>query len=209
MSFKTEQEQFWAGSFGDEYIGRNQSMDIVAANMAMFSRILERTTGVGSIIEFGANVGLNLIALKALLPKAVLSGVEINESAVEKLGHLGFVKIFHKSILDFVSLDPYDLVLSKTVLIHIAPDRLNDVYDNMYASAGRYICLAEYYNPAPVEVNYRGHTGKLFKRDFAGEMLARFPGLKLVDYGFRYRNSPIFPMDDITWFLLEKRASSA
>jgi pseudaminic acid biosynthesis-associated methylase len=207
MSFDTEQEQFWAGNFGDDYITRNQSMEIVAANTAMFSRVLERTCNITSIIEFGANVGLNLIALKALLPNAALSGVEINDSAAKKLGHLGFVNIFHKSILEFVPAETYDLVLSKTVLIHIAPDRLDDVYKSMYSSARRYICLAEYYNPAPVEVNYRGHVGKLFKRDFAGEMLARFPDLKLVDYGFRYRNDPVFPMDDITWFLLEKRAS--
>ena len=32
-------------------------------------------------------------------------------------------------------------------------------------------------------VEYRGHTGKLFKRDFAGEMIYRFD-LKLIDYGF-------------------------
>ena len=33
---------------------------------------------------------------------------------------------------------------------------------------------------------YRGHTARLFKRDFAGEMLDRFSDLRLVDYGFRY-----------------------
>lgn len=206
MSFKTEQEQFWAGHFGDDYIGRNQEADIVAGNAALFSRVLERTRGVGSVIEFGANIGLNLVALKGLLPQAEFAGIEINDSAVARLGQLGYVKAFHQSILDFEPTRRYDFVLSKTVLIHIAPDWLPAVYDKLHASAGRYICLAEYYNPAPVEVTYRGHTGKLFKRDFAGDMLARFPDLRLAGYGFCYRHDPVFPMDDITWFLLEKTA---
>ena len=49
-----------------------------------------------------------------------------------------------------------------------------------------FIGLVEYYNPTPVEVEYRGHVQKLFKRDFAGEMLDRFPDLTLVHYGFAY-----------------------
>jgi len=51
---------------------------------------------------------------------------------------------------------------------------------------------------------YRDHTDRLFKRDFTGEMLDMFSDLELVDYGFVYRRDPIFPQDDITWFLLEK-----
>ena len=30
MSFKTEQEKFWAGEFGDDYIGRNKSEEYLA-----------------------------------------------------------------------------------------------------------------------------------------------------------------------------------
>jgi spore coat polysaccharide biosynthesis protein SpsF len=44
----------------------------------------------------------------------------------------------------------------------------------------------------------------LFKRDFAGDLLDRFPGLVLVDYGFVYHRDKAFPQDDMTWFLLEK-----
>ena len=69
----------------------------------------------------------------------------------------------------------------------------------------RYICVIEYYNPTPVTVQYRGHANMLFKRDFAGEMLDRFAGLRLVDYGFVYHRDR-FPQDDLTWFLMEKRS---
>jgi len=75
----------------------------------------------------------------------------------------------------------------------------------LYALSQRYILIAEYYNPVPVEVSYRGNSGKLFKRDFAGEMLDRYADLQLLDYGFGYHRDSQFPVDDITWFLLEKR----
>lgn len=58
----------------------------------------------------------------------------------------------------------------------------------------------------PVVVSYRGHEDRLFKRDFAGEMLDRYPDLELVDYGFVYHRDPNFPQDDPNWFLLRKRS---
>lgn len=88
--------------------------------------------------------------------------------------------------------------------IDINPDELNKVYDLLIRSSSRYICIAEYYNPSPVSIPYRGHQDRLFKRDFAGEILDRDPSLSLLDYGFCYHRDPNFPQDDITWFLLEK-----
>jgi pseudaminic acid biosynthesis-associated methylase len=133
-----------------------------------------------------------------------MSAVEINGEAVKQLSTLPDLDCHHQSILDFTPDRSYDLVLIKTVLIHINPARLPDVYDLMYRASQRYICLAEYYNRQPVEVLYRGKTESLFKRDFAGELMDRHPDLSLVDYGFVYKRDR-FPQDDITWFLLEKK----
>ena len=63
--------------------------------------------------------------------------------------------------------------------------------------------IAEYFNPSPITVNYRGEKKALFKRDYAGELIDRFH-LKLVDYGFIYDRDNLIPMDNFTWFLLEK-----
>ena len=95
--------------------------------------------------------------------------------------------------------------LIKTVLIHINPDYLDRVYELLYTTAKKYIVLAEYYNPSPVSVVYRGNEDRLFKRDFAGEMLDKYGDLELVDYGFAYHRDNQFPQDDITWFLLRKK----
>lgn len=203
---KTEQEEFWSGAFGDEYVGRNTGAGLLACNLALFSRILRQTTGVRSVLEFGANVGMNLRAIKLLLPAAEMSGIELNASAAEKLRQWDQLhKVYHQSIFDFTPDAPRDLVLSKTVLIHINPDMLNTVYEKMYAAAGKYICIAEYFNPQPVSVMYRGNTDKLFKRDFAGEMMDKYPDLRLVDYGFVYhRDNNYKEYDSINWFLLQK-----
>jgi pseudaminic acid biosynthesis-associated methylase len=202
--YKTEQEAFWSGEFGTSYIERNIGKKLLAGNIHFFSKILSRTTGVNSLIEFGANVGMNLKALRQLLPGAELAGIEINEQAYAELVKDSDIKGYSTSILDFNESRQWNFVLIKGVLIHINPDELPAVYDKLYEASDNYVCIAEYYNPTPVSLNYRGHEGKLFKRDFAGEMMDRFPDLSLEDYGFAYRRDNLFPQDDITWFLLKK-----
>ncbi|MFC1843860.1 pseudaminic acid biosynthesis-associated methylase [Thermodesulfobacteriota bacterium] len=203
--FITDQESFWAGEFGDNYIERNKGAGKISSNIAFFSKIVSKTKEVESILEFGANIGLNLIVLKYLLPSCSLTGIEINKKAVSELKKWGGAEVVHGSILD-VELDKkFDLTLSKGVLIHINPDFLNNVYRGLYEYSQKYICIAEYYNPTPVSVSYRGNDERLFKRDFAGEMMDTYPNLKLVDYGFAYHRDPVFPQDDINWFLLEKK----
>ncbi|MBT6169600.1 MAG: pseudaminic acid biosynthesis-associated methylase [Flavobacteriaceae bacterium] len=204
MNFKTKQEDFWAGDFGDNYIDRNRSAEYLAANTALFSEIFKSTIDVTSAIEFGANVGLSLEAIRRLMPKISLSAIEINTNAVKELKKIENLEVFNTSILNFSPKKAIDFVLIKGVLIHIDPDELQNVYDILYHTSAKYICIAEYYNPTPIVLKYRGHDGKLFKRDFAGEMMDKFPNLKLVDYGFFYHRDYNFPHDDTNWFLLKK-----
>jgi pseudaminic acid biosynthesis-associated methylase len=206
MTYQTEQEAFWAGDFGTAYIGRNQGDALLASNLDFFAKALRATRNVNTCIEFGANIGMNLKALKLLHPAQKHHGIEINADAVKALGGvIGSDHVFHSSILDFAPTQTWDLVLIKGVLIHMNPAVLPQVYDALYHATGRYLLVAEYYNPSPVAIPYRGHTDRLFKRDFAGELMDRHADLRLVDYGFSYRRDPNFPQDDITWFLMEKR----
>lgn len=206
MTFKTDQEAFWAGNFGTEYIQRNQGDALLASNLAFFSKALHQAKGLKTCIEFGANIGMNLKALKLLHPGLDSNAIEINADAAQELGKvIPANQVHNQSILDFVPSQQWDLTLIKGVLIHLNPEVLSQVYDKLFASCGRYLLVAEYYNPAPVAIPYRGHTDRLFKRDFAGEMMDRHQQLKLIDYGFAYRRDPNFPQDDITWFLMEKK----
>jgi pseudaminic acid biosynthesis-associated methylase len=203
--YKTEQEAFWAGAFGKDYIERNQGDALLASNLHFFSKALHAARGVGSCLEFGANIGMNLKALKLLRPGLDAHGIEINAEAARQLCEtIPPAQVYNTSILDFQPQGSWDLALIKGVLIHINPEVLPQVYDKLVASTSRYLLVAEYYNPAPVAIPYRGHSDRLFKRDFAGEIMERHPQMRLVDYGFAYRRDPNFPQDDITWFLMEK-----
>lgn len=204
--FVTEQESFWAGEFGAEYIERNQGSKLIASNIAFFCKALRSANNPNNCIEFGANIGLNLIALKYLYPEQQQYAIEINPDAIEKLKQLlPLEHIFHISILDYSPTQQFDLVFTKGVLIHINPDYLVQVYRTLYQATGRYLLMCEYYNPTPERIPYRGHDELLFKRDFCGEILSLYPDLTLIDYGFVYRHDPNHPQDDINWFLLEKR----
>jgi pseudaminic acid biosynthesis-associated methylase len=204
--YKTAQEDFWAGDFGNSYISRNISKKLLASNINLFSEIITRTSGVQSIFELGANIGMNIIALNSLLPDSKTSALEINPKAFKKLKKVCTGKAYLQSILDMdiAKHSKYDFVFTKGVLIHINPGKLNKAYDAMYKLSNRYICIVEYYNPSPVSIEYRGERDKLFKRDFAGEMLGKYKNLSLVDYGFKYQKDNNFLQDDVTWFLMEK-----
>ena len=207
-SYQTEQEKFWSNEFGNDYVERNKGDKLVAGNTALFSKIFSRAKKINSVLELGSNIGLNLVAIKRLLPECELSAVEINKKAVNSLKKLDYVqKVYHQSILEYKPDYKRDLVLCKGILQHINPDYLSEVYQLMHNSSKKYICIAEFYNPTPAEIGYRGHKQKLFKRDFAGEMLDKYKDLFLLDYGFFYRRDNNFFFTDITWFLLEKNGA--
>jgi len=205
QAFETEQEKFWAGEFGNAYIHRNQGAALLASNLDFFVKALKQARSLHSCIEFGANIGMNLKALQLLFPNLEAHGIEINPSAAAELANtIPAAHVYPNSLLNFEPTRTWDLTLIKGVLIHLNPDVLPKVYDKLVRSCGRYLLVAEYYNPSPMAIPYRGHNDRLFKRDFAGEIMDRHPQMTLVDYGFAYRRDPNFPQDDITWFLLEK-----
>lgn len=136
--FKTEQESFWAGEFGTQYINRNLGAELLSSNLALFSQALRSAYKPKDCIEFGANVGMNLKALKILYPQQEQFAVEINADAANELRtFLPPENVFHASILDYSPTKQFDLVLIKGVLIHINPEYLSQVYETLYHSTGR------------------------------------------------------------------------
>lgn len=196
---ENEQEKFWGGEFGDEYTNRNT--DNVMNNEDLFFECIGQID-LENIIEFGCNRGENLEALRELYPDAELTGVDVNKAALDEVKADALT--LHASFIDdSYNFKGYDLAFTKGVLIHIAPENIEKAYQKLYDASDEYILICEYYNPKPREVLYRGQWGKLWKRDFAGEMLDRYEDLELVDYGFKYHRDR-FPQDDITWFLMRK-----
>ena len=202
MSEFTEQEEFWASDFGDSYLARNDSNQLKVSNMVLFAKILRNVSPLSSVLEFGCNIGLNLEAISFLSPNSSVVGIEINKKACEELV-LKNIKHFNESFLGNSDYGKHDMTFTKGVLIHQDPSKLKIIYEKLYNYSSKYILIIEYYNPTPVSIIYRGEKDKLFKRDFAGEILDLYSNLRLLDYGFVYHRDQ-FPQDDLSYFLLEK-----
>ncbi|MBC7729164.1 MAG: pseudaminic acid biosynthesis-associated methylase, partial [Microbacteriaceae bacterium] len=163
MAYKTEQEQFWAGDFGLEYQQRCQGERLISANVALFTRILGASVKLKSVLELGCNIGNNLVALNRIDCELQLSAYEINETAAAKARALNIADISCDTVLNKLPTErKHDLTFTKGVLIHIHPEQLDAVYDNLVALSNRYVMVCEYYNPTPVTVNYRGNQERLF-----------------------------------------------
>ena len=198
--------EFWKGEFGDSYVGRNNSDELLESNKIFFAQILEHVPGVQTYLEIGANIGMNVQAISAIRPDLIGTAIEPNQTAHAQLSQLtrSPKEAINASIQEFETSQRWDLVFTKGVLIHVTPDDLVGVYKKMASLASRYVVIAECYNPSPVSLSYRGHAERLFKRDFAGEFLSVNHEFKLRQYRFVYRGDPIAPQDDVTWFLLER-----
>mgnify|MGYP005653985481 FL=1 len=140
------------------------------------------------------------------MPNSALTAIEINESAAVALDAIPDCTPVIKSILDYEVENQFEFVFTSGVLIHINPEHLLQVYQLMAAASSRFVMMAEYYNPTPMTIPYRGHDDRLFKRDFAGEFMDSNSDFDLVDCGFDYHRA-VFPADDTTWFLMERRSS--
>jgi len=200
-----QQEKFWLGKFGNKYIKRNFKKNRVSNRKYFFEKILKNYKSIKSILEFGCNQGLNLKALHLINSKYKLSGIDLNYKAIQKLNKWGRAKSYLSSASKFTSKEKYDLTFCKGLLIHINPKQLNKVYKNLYQYSKKYILIAEYYSPKPTKIKYRGYNNKLFKRDFAREMLKKYKNLTLVEYGFHYEGDKNAPGDNDNWFLLKKK----
>jgi pseudaminic acid biosynthesis-associated methylase len=170
--------------------------------MVLFAKILRNVSPLSSVLEFGCNIGLNLEAISFLSPNSSVVGIEINKKACEELA-LKNIKHFNESFLGNSDYGKHDMTFTKGVLIHQDPSKLKIIYEKLYNYSSKYILIIEYYNPTPVSIIYRGEKDKLFKRDFAGEILDLYSNLRLLDYGFVYHRDQ-FPQDDLSYFLLEK-----
>ena len=204
---ETNQESFWKGKFGNEYISRNQSSNIDAANIQLFSEIFGKLLSKPkSFIELGANIGNNLKAIKTICPTCKTIGVEINSTAAKILEESEFCDLAINETLFNIDSSRFisDISMTKGVLIHINPEFLDKAFDVLYETSKKYILMIEYFNPNPVEVTYRGHQDKLFKRDFAKEFWQKYKELELIDYGFFWSQDKFTNGDDTNWFLFKK-----
>ena len=187
----TEQETFWSGEFGQEYTDRNtrdrdEWDNFYRQNWGLTKSEMNARFSVGwlpetRILEVGCNTGMQLRGLQDA-GFTDLYGIELQPYAVEKAKqNTRHINIVQGSGFDLPFRDAFfDVVCTNGVLIHIAPDDLPKIMDEMVRCSRRYIWGFEYYSPELAEIPYRGNQGFLWKADYAGLFQQRHPSLRLV-----------------------------
>jgi pseudaminic acid biosynthesis-associated methylase len=184
---KTEQEEFWKGDFGDDYTSRN------AGDWDAFYKRQWGVTRTELNEEFLSNLDKDALILEVGCNRANqmqilwnqgfgnLWGVEINKKSLEIARKNKSFNLVEGSALDIPFKDRYfDLVFTSGVLIHIAPENLPKVIDEMYRVSKRYIWCFEYFSEECKEIEYRGHKNRLWKNNFLELFQERHPNLKLA-----------------------------
>jgi pseudaminic acid biosynthesis-associated methylase len=208
-SFTSPQIEFWRGQFGDAYVDRNAVAPAqLNARVALWSLILSHTLSAPprSILEVGANLGLNLRALRVLTtaryyavePNDKARGRLVSDAVVAENDVRGGVA----SAIDFPD-GVADLAFTSGVLIHIHPDQLLASCQEIHRCSARWIGCIEYFADKPEMIPYRGEVDRLFKRDFGAFWLDNFPDLRITAYGFAWKR--VTGLDNLTWWLFEKR----
>lgn len=193
----------WSGINGQKYTTR-QALAI-ESRRKMFADIFDAMIiKPMSVIEFGANIGENLRAIRQI-QGSILTGVEINEALLPQLQQAADSAIIG-AIQSFKPYRKWDCCLVRGLLIHIPPNELDAAYNTLYECSNRYIVIAEYHSPRHEEVMYRGQSGLLWKGPFAYDMLDKYPDLQLLDYGFVSSRDRHWAQDDLNWWILERKS---
>jgi pseudaminic acid biosynthesis-associated methylase len=210
---ETAQTAVWKGEFGREYTDRNtldpEALDALWYRNYGFTRthvnqmILAGVALTTSFLEVGCNAGNQLLLLQRM-GYSNLSGVELQSYALKiAKSRAPNISFRRGSALAL----PYedgccDVVFTSGVLIHIAPEDLPHAMDEIHRCAKCFIWGSEYYAPDLTEINYRSHSGLLWKTDFAQRYLDRFADLELV----REQRLPYLESPNVdTVFLLRKK----
>lgn len=188
----TEQEKFWGSDFGNEYTNRNRVNWL--DRVPFWTDIIART-GIQSAIELGANVGWNLLAIRAANPLIINSGVDVNIHAVDQARAIG-LDVFVGSIDELV-LSRCDLAFTSGVLIHIGPAEIRRAMEAIVEASSRYVLAVEYEAEKEEEIDYRGHADRLWRRPYG--KIYQDMGLTLIATG------EARGFDRCTYWLLEKK----
>jgi pseudaminic acid biosynthesis-associated methylase len=204
---RSDQENFWAHKYAEEYINKNNKFDNIIGSEAWKFMLKNIKSDISDYLELGCNIGRNLDQIKIVFPNATASIIEISKPAFEHVtAHHQIKKSFNGPILESsFEKNSFDLVFTVGVLIHIKPDLLLDHMKLMFDYSKKYVLMGEYFNRTPVSIEYQGKMNLLFKRDFGKLFIETFP-VELVDYGFLW--SYVYDragFDDITWWLFEKK----
>ncbi|MET0294719.1 MAG: pseudaminic acid biosynthesis-associated methylase [Phenylobacterium sp.] len=205
---KLTPKEAWAGAFGAAYTERNVADAAQLRDRTRMWAVMGRAFAGApprSMLEVGCNLGINLRVLPALWD-VELHAIEPNPQARERIiaDKVLPAERLYAGFGDSIPVadGAVELAFTTGVLIHVDPAQLPATMDEIHRVSSRYILCSEYFSPKAETITYQGQEGLLFKNDFGGLYMDRFPGLKLLDYGFFWKR--VAGGDNATWWLFEK-----
>ena len=133
MAVFNEQEKFWSGEFGNKYQERNNEKKLLDCKQNMFKEVFKNIRNADSLIELGANIGMNIKAIKKIYKGLTdIRAIEINNEACKILRTIENCDVLQKSIIDYNCDKKFDICLTMGLLIHIQPSLLPKIYDILY-----------------------------------------------------------------------------
>ncbi len=191
----SETTDFWAGDFGNEY-NRRCRVDW-RARIPFWDRIVQMT-GIRSAFEVGCNAGWNLSAIKHTNHgyNVCVYGCDVNAQAVDQATIAG-LEVFHGPLIE--KQVPCELAFTAGMLIHVVPEHIVSTMQSIIDASSDYVLAIEYDAEVETEVEYRGHSGKLWKRNY-GDLYQKL-GLDLIETGLVDKNDGF---DNCRYWLLRK-----
>jgi pseudaminic acid biosynthesis-associated methylase len=198
----TSQLSAWTGDFGRQFTTRfdqpiveadDQSRKAIGRSLSDSFRALLGDLPIKKVLEVGCNVGQKLDILSRI-GDYDLFGVEPQKEALRigraRLPDVSLVEgdAFNLPFKD----DFFDLVYTSVVLIHIAPADLPRALAEIHRVSKKFIVGMEYHSDKLEEVEYRGHSGLLWKTDFEARYKDLFPDLKTL-------RSEVFEYDEAVY----------
>jgi pseudaminic acid biosynthesis-associated methylase len=204
-------KEMWNSEFGERWTERSaktveelnsHSKEIYGVDK--FER-LERFLGDidrdAAVLEVGSNVGTQLLCLKEMGFEN-LYGIDIQRKAVEEAHR-------QRPELDIIEGDAadipfknefFDLVFTSGVLIHISPEDIHEVLDEIVRCTSEWVYGQEYYAEEYTEVTYRGHENLLWKADFPS-LFEQGRDVELVDVEHRQNSAYSGEVIDVEYLL--------
>ena len=211
----TKQMKKWRSQFGKEYTDRSafslEELNQLYRSNYGITRTELNNLFIGEmdrnirILEIGSNIGNQLLLLQEMGFKN-LYGIEINSYAVEiSKRRTKNINIIQGSSFDIpFKNDYFDILFTSGVLIHINPQDIKKVMEEIYRCSRKYIWGFEYYSEEYQEILYRGEKNLLWKANFPKLYLELFGDLELVkNKKLKYLNNENIDI----MFLLRKKVS--
>tara|TARA_B110000495_G_C23003037_1_gene592162 strand:- start:1276 stop:1920 length:645 start_codon:yes stop_codon:yes gene_type:complete len=202
ISDNNPQAKTWAGNFGDDYVERNISVDMVNADYVkltgleydeIFSDFFQDLDKDLDILELGCNVGNNLSILKSLEFKN-LHGIDINSKSID-IAKSRYSDIhFHNSSIESCEFPAqnFDLVFTAGVLIHINPNTLPDIIKKILSLSKQYVFGFESFSESTSKVFYQNSNNLYWKQNFPQLFKNSSPSLTMIkERKIQYSNSDL------------------